>query len=252
MAKVLKPIRFTEHFGIDGALLDTAGVLNPTLNVDTLLFIDPLLFEASRHEEISAGARSTYQEHFTKVIKLLRGSKETGDVAWRSAQKLLSFPEIKWTCLGYGAGSVSGSGSGDTMTKHLIRTAKQIVDLGVEDPDLFVAMALFESDEGGSGHCRGQGRDVAGRRGERTLTSGCRSPTSQGPGRPDPGSQSPRSGHRSPRPLRACPGGPPGPAAGREGRRGPGGLGVHSEDRLVTWAAFRMTSSGHGPRPGGE
>jgi hypothetical protein len=30
------------------------------------------------------------------------------------------------------------------MTQVLITTAKQIVDLGVEDPDLFVAMALFE------------------------------------------------------------------------------------------------------------
>jgi hypothetical protein len=30
------------------------------------------------------------------------------------------------------------------VTGHLIQTAKEIVDLGVEDPDLFVAMALFE------------------------------------------------------------------------------------------------------------
>ena len=57
---------------------------------------------------------------------------------------MLSFPEIKWTCLGYGAHSVSGSGSGSGTTSQVVKTAKQIVDLGIEDPDLFVAMALFE------------------------------------------------------------------------------------------------------------
>ena len=144
MAKIANPVRFSEHFGIDERLLANAGVLNPTLNVDTKLFMDPLLMENSAHEEISAGARSTYNAYFTAVIKFLRATKNDDDVADRTARKLLSFPEIKWTCLGYGAGSVSGSGSGDVMTGRMVQTGKEIVALGVEDPDLFVAMALFE------------------------------------------------------------------------------------------------------------
>lgn len=79
------------------------GVLDPTLNVDTRLFIDPLLLESSRHPEIAVGARNTYEQHFTTVIKFLSKATSRSDVAWRSAQRLLSFPEIKWTCLGYGA-----------------------------------------------------------------------------------------------------------------------------------------------------
>lgn len=101
MAKIANPVRFSDHFGIDSALLADAGVLNPTLNADTGLFIDPLLIEGSAHPEISEGARATYEAHFTTVIKLLRASKSPGDAAWRSALKHLSFPEIKWTCLGY-------------------------------------------------------------------------------------------------------------------------------------------------------
>jgi hypothetical protein len=103
-----------------------------------------MLLEDSKHVEIREGARATYEEHFVTIIKLLRGSKTQDDAAWRSAARLLSFPEIKWTCLGYGANSVSGSGSGGDMTGKVIETAKQIVGLGIEDPDLFVAMALFE------------------------------------------------------------------------------------------------------------
>lgn len=144
MAKITSPVRFSDHFGIDSALLSAAGVLDPTLNVDTGLFIDPLLLESSRHPEMHEGARATYEAHFETTIKLLRASKAHGDVAWRSALKHLSFPEIKWTCLGFGAASVSGSGSGADMTGNFIQTAKEIVDLGVEDPDLFIAMSLFE------------------------------------------------------------------------------------------------------------
>ncbi|HET6367516.1 MAG TPA: hypothetical protein VFG27_09845 [Pseudomonadales bacterium] len=76
MARIRKPVRFSDHFEFDSTLLDAAGALNPTLNVDTRLFIDPLLLEDSRHDEISAGAQTTYQEHFSTVIKLLRASRE--------------------------------------------------------------------------------------------------------------------------------------------------------------------------------
>ena len=34
------------------------------------------------------------------------------------------------------------------MTGQIIQTAKEIIDLGIQDPDLFVAMALFEKDFG--------------------------------------------------------------------------------------------------------
>lgn len=148
MARIRDPRRFSEHFGLPSERLDEVGVLDPTLNVDTRLFIDPLLLENSRHPEIAEGARATYEQHFTTIIKFLRATTSRSDVAWRSAERLLSFPEIKWTCLGYGAASVSGSGSGADMTGQFIETARQIVALGVDDPDLFVAMALFEEGVG--------------------------------------------------------------------------------------------------------
>lgn len=143
MTKITSAVRFSRHFGIDPSLLDAAGVLDPTLNVDTALFIDPLLLEHSEHPEIRS-ARSAYEEHFATAIKLLNASKAVDDVAWRNATRLLSFPEINGTCLGYGTGSVSGSGSGPQSTAALVETAREIVGLGVTDPDLFAAMALFE------------------------------------------------------------------------------------------------------------
>jgi len=150
MAKIRNPARFSEHFKIDAEVLVKAGVLNPTLNADTRLFIDPLLLEDSAHPEISGAARQTYLAHFKNAIALLRAAKvkDDTDTYWRNVRRLLSFPEIKGTCLGYGAESISGSGSGDAMTGQVLETAKAIVDLGVQDPDLFVAMALFEDNFG--------------------------------------------------------------------------------------------------------
>jgi hypothetical protein len=57
MAKIRNPARFLEHFKVDTGLLTKFGVLNPTLNADTKLFIDPLLLGDSAHPEISGEGR---------------------------------------------------------------------------------------------------------------------------------------------------------------------------------------------------
>jgi hypothetical protein len=144
LARIKNPVRFSSHFGVSEEVLTRLGALNPTLNADTKLFIDPFLIPDSRHPEIAEGGHQTYRQHFETVIKLLAASKSEGDVPWRNARRLMEFPEIKGPCLGYGAQSVSGSGSGAFTTVGVMQTAKAIVDLGIDDPDLFVAMGLFE------------------------------------------------------------------------------------------------------------
>jgi len=148
MGKATDPRTFTDCFDVKPARLAQFGVLNPTLAIDTKLFIDPLLLKQSRHSEISGQAASEYRHHFEQVIAFLVASTKTTDVAWRTARRLLSFPEIKGTCLGYGAGSISGSGFGPALTERVLMVGKEIVDLGIRDPDLFSAMALFEEDIG--------------------------------------------------------------------------------------------------------
>ena len=53
LAKITNPVRFSDYFGVEEQFMKDFGVLNPTLNVDTKLFMDPLLMESSAHEEIS-------------------------------------------------------------------------------------------------------------------------------------------------------------------------------------------------------
>lgn len=143
MGKIKNPATISSEFGIDVAVLDKLGVVNVLLNTDTLVFIDPLLLEDSAHKEISEGAYQSYRERFEKIIKLLSASKAVDDVPWRNAKRLFRFSEISWTCLGYGT-TVKGSGFGKDLISSTLDTASQIVALGVDDIDLFMALALFE------------------------------------------------------------------------------------------------------------
>lgn len=147
MGKISSPVRFSEHFKVNESELDNLGVLDPTLNVDVKLFIDPLLLEVSEHPEIFNGANS-FRKFFAEIIKLLAASKRENDVAWREALRRLKFSEIPGTCLGYSAASIRGSAFGPELTKRIVNTAKEIVDLGVTDPDLFVALPLLEEGVG--------------------------------------------------------------------------------------------------------
>jgi hypothetical protein len=144
----VKPHLFSKHFGVSPSMLAAAGVFDPTLNIDTKLFPDPILLDASSHSEMRE-ARPIFDEYFEQVRRLLLHSKgEKHHPAWKAAFRKLSFPEIQGTCLGYGAGSISGSGSGPKMTEKLAETGFHVAAMGIDDPDLFMAVGLFEEDFG--------------------------------------------------------------------------------------------------------
>lgn len=143
MGKIKNPATIASEFGIDLDVLSELGVVNVLLSTDNLVFIDPLLLEHSIHAEISEGAFKSYRTRFEIIIKLLSVSQTKNDVPWRNAERLFRFSEISWTCLGYGT-TVKGSGFGKDLVYSTLDTASQIVKLGVDDIDLFMALALFE------------------------------------------------------------------------------------------------------------
>lgn len=148
MAIIRNPKSFTEQFGLDPADLDRLGILNPMLNVDTKLFIDPVLLDTSTRREISQQATNSFRQYFSEMIKLLRASHASGDRPWRQARSRFYFREIPYTCLGYGTSGIIGSAFGLDLTTRLTNTAKEIVDLGVSNPDLFKLLPLLEEGVG--------------------------------------------------------------------------------------------------------
>lgn len=138
---------FSEVFKVSPARMRNLGVLDPTLDVDARLFIDPFLLPHSKHKEFSDCAFSKYEEHFTEIYRLISFSQNEDDKAWKSALRKFQFSEARGmsgTCLGYSKTSTHGHAFGPKKAAQSIRWAKQVIELGVKDPEMFSALSLFE------------------------------------------------------------------------------------------------------------
>jgi hypothetical protein len=144
---IKNPKRFSEQFGVPPKTLKSLGALDPVLNADTRLFIDPLLLQKSAQPEMRE-AWTDWDRHFGKLVALLQHAQDPSDPAWRAADKLLSFKEFKGTCLGYGSGSIRGSALPRTKRASIMKTARRIVELGILDPELFALIPLLEEGVG--------------------------------------------------------------------------------------------------------
>ena len=142
-----KPITLSSALGIASKDVLDAGVIDVTLNCDTNLFIDPLLMRESSDKGFSACSHETFVKRFETVIRLIQLIKADGDKAERAARDQLTFPEIRYTHLGFSTGT-NGAGFGQGLTTELVDSAKQVIELGTNDPDLFLALALFEKNVG--------------------------------------------------------------------------------------------------------
>lgn len=142
-----EPLTFSATYGLTKDDMLAAGAVDVTLNCDTKLFVDPLLLSSCSDREFSNAAMTAYRERFDMVVDLLANSTAEGDKAWKAAKRLLSFPEMPMTQLGYSGGR-PGSGFGELLTDTLILSAQEVIGLGVKNPHLFVALALFEEGVG--------------------------------------------------------------------------------------------------------
>ena len=147
-SKIVHPVLFSQYFKIKPASLDQAGLIDPILNADTKLFIDPLLLEASSNPIIAKKAFNLLKTKFSEIITLLDASRAKDDIAWRSAFKKLDLSEAPQTCLGYGSASISGSGRPDSLKQTILLTAKEIITLGEDNPQIISLMGLLEEGVG--------------------------------------------------------------------------------------------------------
>lgn len=146
--RLVHPVLFSKHFKIPASALKAAGLLDPILNSDTRLFIDPLLIFKSKNAVIKACGRKNIQAGFTNVIDLLDVSQAENDAAWKGAYKALTLDERSETGLGYGGASTSGASRPPKLRNQILRTTKEIITLGVKNPDVIPLMGLFEEGVG--------------------------------------------------------------------------------------------------------
>lgn len=148
MARIQNPILFSTNFGLDKTVLANAGLVDPFVNVDVPLFIDPVLLEKSSNPRISRGGIAAFRNHFDGFVRLLAMSEREGDAAWKGARRLLDLTEPPENGLGYGGSGRSGSSRPERIRDAVMRTSKEIIRLGAKDPEMISLMGFFEDDVG--------------------------------------------------------------------------------------------------------
>jgi hypothetical protein len=137
------PVSISDHLGVSATRFDKTGAFDAVLDVDSKLFIDPHLLPASDAPELSA-SYNKIKKLFSDLLKLLARSQKEGDPFWRAAFEKFNFPELQGICIGYSSHSTRGSGMGQRLRIKVLRTAKEIVDAGISDPEFFELVGLFE------------------------------------------------------------------------------------------------------------
>lgn len=132
-----------DFYGVPSDKFEATGALDPILDVDTRLFIDPALLRITTIPEL-LDSYTSVTTYFTDVVKIVGQITKIQDRLWRQADKLLTFPEIGGLSIGYASKGTSGSGMGPSLRGHLLETVIEIVRAGVNDPALFELVGIFE------------------------------------------------------------------------------------------------------------
>lgn len=131
-----------------GEKLDERGIFDPIMNEDSNFFINLQRLKKTTIPEFSNSYHRIH-DYFRKVIKLLDKAQnaDNSDVFFKQALKLFDFSEVNGICLGYAKGK-SGTGFGPILSKQVIRNAFSIVKAGVNDPEFFELLPLFQDNVG--------------------------------------------------------------------------------------------------------
>src|SRR5688572_11889893 len=123
----MRPTLFSEKFGIPAEALDAANLLDPYVETDTPLFIDPLLIDKSTNQVLRVDGLTQFRQYFDKVVRLLAIAESEGDPAWIGAEKLLSLKEPAENGLGYSRSKRVGTARPEEVRTQLLRTVKHVI-----------------------------------------------------------------------------------------------------------------------------
>lgn len=115
---------------------------DPLLDIDTKLFIDPLLVTDLIHPEFK-NTGITITNFFNEGFKLAAQSEpKTNDNLYKVLLSMMKFPEVQELCLGYSK-STKGAGSGEGFGKEIVHAIYQTISMGLTNIHRFETLGLF-------------------------------------------------------------------------------------------------------------
>lgn len=141
------PKSFTDQFLVDKELFDRTDALDIILDIDTNYFLDPVLLRTCTIPEFRNATMKT-ETFFSNILTLMKHSVHEGDMFWKKADKMLSFKEIKGTCLGYSNSGTNGNAIGKELRRNILNTIKDLQKAGDVDPVIFELLGVFQEKVG--------------------------------------------------------------------------------------------------------
>ena len=138
-----KSLRYHKVFGSTIKAFRSEGIFNGFADKDSNFYIVPHLLQGTDIPEFKLSYEK-YKKHFASIVKLLKYSKKSDDKFHRTAVKMFISHEIAHFGLGYSKTGKKGSGIGKELAEKLTRTGLEIVQAGIEDPEIFELIGLLE------------------------------------------------------------------------------------------------------------
>lgn len=136
-------VSLSQYLNVDENELRTRGVFNTILNSDSLYFINFMCLKETEADEL-LDSYDNLNSKFRDIATLLIASKSQNDRFYREALKRLDMSELEEICLGYAMFNTSGSGSGLKYKQIILNTAKEIIEAGLNQPEIFQLVGLLE------------------------------------------------------------------------------------------------------------
>lgn len=117
--------------------------LDPDLEEDTPLFIDPVLILESDNPLAKKAAQKLISFFETAFVLVDKARKQKDSKSRYEAIKMLTFPEVHEIGLGYSETSSRGSGIKSKNAEELFNAFIDFLDFGLDDPIYLGALSLF-------------------------------------------------------------------------------------------------------------
>ncbi len=129
-----------------GSKLENEGIFDTILDIDANYFINIKRIKDTK-EKSFINSYEKIQKFFVSIYKILSNTSDKNSRLYKEAVKKFDFPEINNIGLGYSKGKL-GNGFGPILAEKIISDAKEIIDAGINDADLFQLIGLFEENVG--------------------------------------------------------------------------------------------------------
>lgn len=118
------------------------GIFDIALDMDSSYFINVKLLEDTSIPEFK-NSYSKIRKFFEDIFLLLKNSSNVNDRTFKEAKRRFNFPEKMKLGLGYSRGTI-GTGLTGKIALKVLMDAKEIIDKGIIEPEIFHLIGLFE------------------------------------------------------------------------------------------------------------